>query len=151
MSTAMLHFSIIDTLQLSKRMQKAGLDQKVADELAEVIKESNSHSTESLATKEDLKAIEQTSKQDFKLFEQMQKQDLKSLDQSIKSLDKDLRNEMESLRNEMESLSQSLNQSIKSLDKDLRQEMELLKKDIVIKLGSLIALAVGIIAALIKL
>jgi hypothetical protein len=70
-------------------MQKAGLDQKVSEELAEAIKETQNQSIEGLATKQDIKEI--------------------------------------------------------------KQEMELMKKDIIIKLGSLLAIGIGIIAALIKL
>ena len=82
-------FFTIDTLQFAKRMQKAGLDQKVSEELAEAIKETQNQSIEGLATKQDIKEI--------------------------------------------------------------KQEMELMKKDIIIKLGSLLAIGIGIIAALIKL
>ena len=103
MSTTMsLH--IIDTLQFARRMQKAGLDQKVAEELAEAIKETQTQSVEGLATKYDLKMLEQATKQDIKMLEQTTKQNL-----------------------------------------------EILKKDIIIKLGSLIAVSVAILAALIKL
>lgn len=48
----------IDTLQFSKRMQKAGLQKEVADELAEAIKEVQSESINDLATKQDLKSLE---------------------------------------------------------------------------------------------
>ena len=78
----------IDTLQFSKRMQKAGLQKEVAEELAEAIKETQSQSIEGLATKHDLI--------------------------------------------------------------DIRKDLELLKKDIIIKLGSLMAIGVGILAVLIK-
>ncbi|OFW80009.1 MAG: hypothetical protein A2887_06830 [Alphaproteobacteria bacterium RIFCSPLOWO2_01_FULL_40_26] len=44
----------IDTLAFSKRMQKAGLKPEISDELAEAIKETQSHSIENFATKQDL-------------------------------------------------------------------------------------------------
>lgn len=71
----------VDTLQFSERLQKAGLERKIANELAEAINEVQGQSIENLATKQDL---------------------------------------------------------------------EILKKDLIIKLGSLIAAGVGIIAILIK-
>ncbi len=49
-----MNITTIDTLAFSKRMQKAGLEQKVADELADAIKENHSQSIESFATKADL-------------------------------------------------------------------------------------------------
>ena len=52
-------FYIIDTLQFSKRLQKAGLQQEVSDELAEAIKESQTQSLDGLATKQDLHNLEQ--------------------------------------------------------------------------------------------
>lgn len=80
-TTVMTQIFSIDTLQFSKRLQKAGLQEQVADELAEVLKETHAQSLEGLATKQDL---------------------------------------------------------------------ELLKRDIIIKLGSLMALGIGIIGLLIK-
>jgi len=121
-------FTTIDTLQFARRMQKAGLDQKVAEELAEAIKESQSQSLESLATKEDLKAIEQTSKQDLRLFEENQKHDIKALRQDIKALEHNMDHKLDLVRT----------------------EMEMLKKDIIIKLGGLMAVGISIIAVLIK-
>lgn len=48
------NLTTIDTLAFSKRMQKAGLEQKISDELAEALKENHSQSIESFATKADL-------------------------------------------------------------------------------------------------
>lgn len=89
----------IDTLQFSERLQKAGLEKNIANELAEAINEVQGQSVENLATKQDLLAV---------------KNELKSEISSIRS------------------------------------EMEILKKDIIIKLGSIMAAGVGIIAILIK-
>jgi len=61
---------IIDTLQFSKRMQKAGLQQKVADEFAEIFREAQTQSLENLATKQDLKNLETINKQDLNNLEQ---------------------------------------------------------------------------------
>jgi len=82
----------IDTLQFSKRMQKAGLQKEVADELAEALKENQTQSIEGLATKVD----------------------------------------------------------IESVRKEIRQDMTILQKDIIIKLGSLMAFGLTVIGILIK-
>jgi len=71
----------MDTLQFSRRMQKAGLKKEVADELAEALKDAQIESASTLVTKQDL---------------------------------------------------------------------ELAKKDIIIKLGSLMAIGVGVIGVMIK-
>lgn len=49
----------IDTLQFSKRMQKAGLQPQIADELAEALKENQTQSVEGLATKVDIALLKQ--------------------------------------------------------------------------------------------
>ena len=54
MSTIAMNLTTIDTLAFSKRMQKAGLEQRTADELAEAINEAHSQSINSFATKSDL-------------------------------------------------------------------------------------------------
>ena len=157
MSFATTSISFIDTLQFSKRMQKAGLEEKVANELAEAINESQSHSVERLATKEDLRIIEQTNKQEFKLFEQASRQENTSLKEDIKSLGQKIEQDIKSLGQKINQDIRSLDQKISSLDQkvdlirmELAKDIEIAKKDMIIRLGSLIALAVGIIAALIK-
>jgi polyhydroxyalkanoate synthesis regulator phasin len=47
-------FFTLDTLKFSKRLQKVGLDQKIADEVAEAIKETQSQAIDGLATKNDI-------------------------------------------------------------------------------------------------
>ena len=52
MTTTM--FFTIDTLQFSKRLQKVGLSEEIADEFAEAIKDTQNQSIEGLATKNDI-------------------------------------------------------------------------------------------------
>jgi len=54
MTTTTMPLFAIDTLQFSKRLHKAGLDQKVAEELAEAMKDAHVQSLEGLATKNDI-------------------------------------------------------------------------------------------------
>ncbi len=58
MNTMTHHFFTIDTLQFSKRLQKAGMNQEISEELAEAIKESASQSVDGLASKKDLQELE---------------------------------------------------------------------------------------------
>jgi hypothetical protein len=99
MNALAMNIFTIDTLQFSKRMQKAGLQKEVADELAEALKENQTQSIEGLATKADIASVKA---------------------------------------------------DITSLEYRLEQKMELLKKDIIIKLGSLMAFGITIIVILIK-
>ena len=57
-TSSTMPFYIIDTLQFSKRMQKAGLQEEIADELAEAIKETQTQSLDDLVIKRDLKDLE---------------------------------------------------------------------------------------------
>lgn len=78
----------MDTLKSAKRLRDAGMEENVANEIVEVIKETQEQSINDLATKHDIVLLE--------------------------------------------------------------AKLESVKKDIIIKLGTLITIAVGIVAALIK-
>ena len=122
MNTAYMNIAYnIDTLQFSRRMQKAGLKQEVADELAEALKEAGDKSIENLVTKDDLKIF---------------KSEIKSEIGTLKSEIGTLKSEIGIIRSEI---------------KTLEHFIELAKKDVTIKLGSLMSLGVAILAALIKL
>lgn len=55
MTTIAMPLYTVDTLQLSKRLEKAGLKKEVAEELSEAIKDTQTQSLENFATKQDLK------------------------------------------------------------------------------------------------
>lgn len=63
----MTFITTIDTLQFSKRLHKAGLDQKVSDELAEAIKEIQATSSNEVATKHDLLIVKNELKAEINL------------------------------------------------------------------------------------
>jgi hypothetical protein len=81
---------VIDTLQFSKRMQNVGLNQKIAEELAEAIKDSTSISTENIPTKQDLQAV----KNDVEIVNKDIKAVETNLRQEIKSVETNLRQEI---------------------------------------------------------
>lgn len=54
----MTNTMILDTLRFSQKLQKAGLDPKIADTLTEEIKNLQEDNFEKLATKQDLRALE---------------------------------------------------------------------------------------------
>ncbi len=66
MTSAAMTFFSVDTLQFSKRLQKVGLDQKIADEFAEAIKDTQSHAIEGLATQNDVLMV----RKDLEVLEQ---------------------------------------------------------------------------------
>jgi DNA polymerase/3'-5' exonuclease PolX len=140
----MINFYNIDTLQFSKRMQKAGLKTEVADELAEALREAQSQSTEGFATKADIELIRKESKIEDGIST---KQDLQILENVLRKDTEILGND---LRKDMVNLENALRKDMKILGDDLRKDMSFLKQDIIIKLGSLMAVGIGIIAILIK-
>ncbi len=66
MTTTTMSFFTIDTLQFSKRLQKAGLEQRIAEELAEAIKDTQNQAIEGLATKNDILLV----RKDLEVVEQ---------------------------------------------------------------------------------
>ncbi len=66
MTTATMTFFTVDTLQFSKRLQKAGLEQRIADEFAEAIKDTQTQSVEGLSTKHDVMLV----RKDLEVLEQ---------------------------------------------------------------------------------
>jgi septal ring factor EnvC (AmiA/AmiB activator) len=111
---------VIDTLQFSKRMQNAGLNQKIAEELAEAIKDSTSISTENIATKQDLLAAQK---------------DIEVINKDIKAVETNLRKEFNV--NET-NLRQEIN--------IVRQEIKMSEQRMIIKIGAMITMSVAVIA-----
>jgi hypothetical protein len=66
MTTTTMSFFTIDTLQFSKRLQRAGLEQRIAEELAEAIKDTQNQAIEGLATKNDILLV----RKDLEVVEQ---------------------------------------------------------------------------------
>ncbi len=85
-TTMSMPFFTIDTLQFSKRMQKAGLQKEIAEELAEAIQETHSQSVDGLATKDDINLLKkdiQLVKQDVQFVEQKLEQKIESSAQKL--------------------------------------------------------------------
>lgn len=98
----------IDTLRFAKRMQDAGLDQKIAEELAEAISDSSKISTQDLATKQDLQAVE-----------------------------KDFSNKIDVVNKDIKAVENNLRLEIKAVEERLNSRIDLAKKDTMIKLGAM--------------
>lgn len=127
----------IDTLQFSKRMQKAGFEKRAADELAEAFKEAQGQFLENIATKQDITNLRTATKQDITDLRTATKQDIA-----------DLRTATEK---DISGLRMASEKDIAGLRKDIHNEMQILEQKITIKLGNLTAIGVAILAALIKL
>ncbi len=83
MATATMTFFTVDTLQFSKRLQKAGLEKKISEELAEAIKDTQTQSIEGLATKHDVALL----KKDIQALDQKFGSRFELIDQKFESLE----------------------------------------------------------------
>jgi hypothetical protein len=114
---------IIDTLQFSKRMQNVGLNQKIAEELAEAIKDSTSISTDNLATKQDLQVV---------------KNDVEIINKDIKSVEERLSLKIVSVE-----------ERLVSVEERLSLKIEMAKKDTIISVTKVMSVLITISTAII--
>ena len=123
-----------DTHAFVKELTKAGMPEEQAEVLA------RSQATlidEKLATKQDLKGLELRLKRDI----QELKRDMKELETRLV---RDMQEMEARLKRDMKELEMRLTRDM--------QEMELrLKHDLTVRLGSMMVVAIGVVAALVKL
>jgi len=121
--TAALAF---DTLQYSKRLQQAGVAAPVADAQAEVLAQVLTTGMDALATRADLERVSLAARTDLERVETSLKGDIHALENRLISTEGQLRSEF-------------------------RSELRLLEQRMTIKLGSMLVVAVGVMAVLDKL
>lgn len=111
-----------DTLRLARRLEAAGFAPQQAGDTAEAIAEALS----ALATKADLAAVAAATKADLAAVAAATKANLAALRAELKA-------------------------DIEMLRAELKADMEILKRDMTIRLGSMMVVAVGVILAGFKL
>ncbi|MBF0110290.1 MAG: DUF1640 domain-containing protein [Magnetococcales bacterium] len=121
---------VFDSLAYAKKLKAAGVPEAQAEIQAETIVE---WMEERLATKLELEQV----RVDLK-------RDIKELDVKIESVRAELKRDIESVRAE-------LKRDIESVRAELKRDIMELEQRMVIKLGSLMFVAVGAVAALVKL
>jgi hypothetical protein len=114
-----------DSLTYANRLKAAGMDGGLAEVQASVMTEVIQDHFHNLSTK-----------------------------QEVQQLSLDLRKEMnlmgQDLRKEMHLMGQDLRKEIQLLRLEVQKDMQLLEQRMVIKLGSLMVLAIGVVATLVK-
>jgi peptidoglycan hydrolase CwlO-like protein len=114
-----------DTLVFSKNMQKAGMSQKISEQLAVNLKLMQFSFIETLLTKDE-----------FRIFKKEVSFEIKDLRENVKGLQndiKDLRNDMRDLRNDMKDLQSDMRDMQKDMQEfksEIRQEMQEFKSEI---------------------
>ena len=86
-------FTIIDTLEITKRLQNKGAKPELAEEFAEILKDTHSESIKNLATKQDLKDI----KKDIKDV----RKEVKDIRKEVKDVKKEVKNDIKLVRSEI--------------------------------------------------
>ncbi len=152
-----------DTLAFAKRLRGGGIPDTQADVHAEAARE---FIMAELATKSDLEVVRreldtsiQTVRKDLEASIQSVRKDLEA---SIQSVRKDLEASIQSVKHELEASIQSLRKDMEANIASVREEIRTLRMEMIariehaearmtIRLGSMIVVATGILAALIKL
>ena len=141
-----------DTLAFAKRLRGGGIPDTQADVHAEAARE---FIMAELATKSDLEVVRreldtsiQTVRKDLEASIQSVRKDLEA---SIQSVKHELEASIQSLRKDMEANIASVREEIRTLRMEMIARIEHAEARMTIRLGSMIVVATGILAALIKL
>ncbi|MEO5327751.1 MAG: CCDC90 family protein [Magnetococcus sp. THC-1_WYH] len=133
-----------DTYAYVKKLRDAGVDERQAAIQAEALV---NLVEDRLTTKQDLAGVESSLRRD-----------IKELDVKIESFRLELKRDIKELDVKIESFRLELKRDIKELDvkiesirSELKRDIKELEQRMVIKLGSLMVVAVGVVAALVKL
>ena len=139
---------IFDTHAFVKELTQAGMSEEQAEVLA------RSQATliaEKLATKQDLKEMEVGLKRDIKEMETRLKHDIKKLERDMKEMEANLKRDMKEMETRLKHDNKKLERDIKELELRLKRDMQELKHDMTVRLGSMVVVAIGVVAALVKL
>ena len=123
-----------DTHTFVKELTRAGMPEEQAEVLA---RSQAALIDEKLATKQDLKELELALRRDLKDLELATKQDLKDLELATKQ--------------DLKDLELMTKQNLKDLELTTKQNLKDLELRLTIRLGSMMVVAVGAVAALVKL
>ena len=140
-----MHTAItFDTHSLVKRLKSVGFTEDQSEVFAE---EQARIINERLATKQDTKEIDAK----IESVRAELKRDMKGLETNLKRDIKELDAKFESVRSELKRDIKELDAKIESVRVELKRDMKELEYRMTIKLGTLMVVAVGAVAALVKL
>ena len=126
-----------DSLSYANRLKAAGMEGGLAEVQASVMTEVIQDHFQSLSTKQELQQLSLDLRKEMNLMGQ--------------ELRKDMQLQGKDLRNEMNLLGQDLRKDMQLLRLEVQKDMQLLEQRMVIKLGSLMVLAIGVVATVVKL
>jgi len=134
-----------DTLKFAKRLKEGGFTDQQAEALAQAEAE---FIEQNLATKRDVKELEVGLTRDIKELEAALRRDLKELEVALK---RDIEELRAGVKRDIEELRAGVKRDIEELRADLKRDVKELEYRMTIKLGAMLAVAVGAMATLVKL
>jgi molecular chaperone DnaK (HSP70) len=131
---------MFDTLSFSKKMQKAGMTEMIADELAYSLRDMHSNHFESLLTKEEFQKFEKEIRSEI--------EDIRSeidgllTKEEFQKFEKEIRSEIENIHNEFEKM---------VTKKEFDIKIKNLELSITIKMGLIMATGISVLGLMIKM
>ncbi len=126
-----------DSLSYVNRLKAAGMEGGLAEVQASVMTEVIQDHFHSLSTKQELQQLSLDLRKELQLQGQELRKEMNLMGQE--------------LRKEMNLLGQDLRKDMQLLRLEVQKDMQLLEQRMVIKLGSLMVLAIGVVATVVKL
>ena len=126
-----------DSLTYANRLKAAGMDGGLAEVQASALTEVIQDHFHSLSTKQEVQQLSLDLRKEI----QLQGQDLR----------KEIQLQGQDLRKEIQLQVQELRKDMQLLRLEVQKDMQLLEQRMVIKLGSLMVLAIGVVATVVKL
>ncbi len=140
-----------DTLKFARRLKEAGMDPHLAEEQAEALAEVLSAKFDTLVEKRDLAELRQELVQEIGALRQEMETAHAELRKDMEALRKDLEVSNAALRKDLESETAALRKEISALRQEVQKDMQLLEQRLIVKLGAMLAVAIGVMATLVKL
>jgi len=164
---------IIDTLVFSKNMQKAGMNRRLSDQLANNVKEIQFDFIKTLITKDEFRSFQKDVNLEIKDLRKDIKDlqndvndlqnDVKDLQNDVKYLQKDMNYFKDEIRNNMQDFQKEIKEDIQDFRKEIQNEIQnLISKqefyseiknlslNLTIKMGVIMGTGIGIIGILTK-
>jgi len=137
-----------DSLTYANRLKAAGMDGGLAEVQASALTEVIQDHFHSLSTKQEVQQLSLDLRKEI----QLQGQDLrKEIQLQGQDLRKEIQLQGQDLRKDMQLQGQELRKDMQLLRLEVQKDMQLLEQRMVIKLGSLMVLAIGVVATVVKL
>ena len=135
MTTATIQFTMIDTIQFSKKLRKAGIQQEAAEVIAEEIKHCQDEVVQGFTRKDDIAHLEQ--KVDVRISSFENGIDLRFTNHEQK-MDSSFRNH-----------EQKMDIKFANFEQRMDSKFEIFKKDLIIKLGGTVIFSAFAVAGFI--